>query len=151
MCFGLYYGGGLRASLPSGRGGAVYHLLGSGYGVTCPAWWGPWWCFPLSHLVYLRGLGVRLRGKSFRWRRCGGVMVLRVGYAHAVAAMLAPPACIGYAGKNFIYVWGTSQVGLYAFAALLQSWREPNIYHGRGIRFSKQSLLRKSGKVSAYR
>jgi ribosomal protein L6P/L9E len=31
------------------------------------------------------------------------------------------------------------------------SWREPNRYHSRGLRLSRQRIVRKAGKVSAYR
>ena len=30
-------------------------------------------------------------------------------------------------------------------------WREPNRYHSRGLRLSRQIIVRKAGKVSAYR
>jgi hypothetical protein len=31
------------------------------------------------------------------------------------------------------------------------AWREPNRYHSRGLRLSRQRIVRKAGKVSAYR
>ena len=78
-------------------------------------------------------------------------MVLRVGYSHATGVPVGPGAALGRVQKNFLYVWGTSEALLSAFACALRGLREPNVYHGRGIRFARQPLLRKFGKVSAYR
>jgi ribosomal protein L6P/L9E len=78
-------------------------------------------------------------------------MVLRLGYAHAMAVRLPPQAHLGFASKSYIHVWGTSLAVLGLFTYALRGLREPNIYHGRGIRLSRQVLVRKHGKVSAYR
>jgi len=140
--------------LASGTAGLpeVCRLGIGGYKVTCPLrLFAAWWAFPIQQALYLKGLSLRLRGKSFRWRRRGGVMVLRVGYAHAAALAVGPAVRLGFANKNFIHVWGTSEALLSSFAHTLQGLKEPNIYHGRGIRLAKQPLCRKFGKVSAYR
>jgi large subunit ribosomal protein L6 len=112
---------------------------------------GPWWLTPFYQALYLQGRGLRLRGKSFRWGRRGGTLLLRLGYSHAVAAFAPLGTSIGRFQKTFLHVWGTSAAVLCAFAHSLVGLREPNIYHGRGIRLCKYALHRKFGKVSAYR
>lgn len=37
------------------------------------------------------------------------------------------------------------------FLLSVVQWREPNRYHSRGLRLSRQIITRKAGKVSAYR
>ena len=37
------------------------------------------------------------------------------------------------------------------FLLSVVGWREPNRYHSRGLRLSRQAITRKAGKVSAYR
>jgi hypothetical protein len=47
--------------------------------------------------------------------------------------------------------FGTSYFTLRRFVAAITQWRPINIYNARGLRFARQRLLRKHGKVSAYR
>lgn len=42
-------------------------------------------------------------------------------------------------------------VVLRSFLLSVVRWREPNRYHSRGLRLSRQVIVRKAGKVSAYR
>jgi hypothetical protein len=50
-----------------------------------------------------------------------------------------------------IIFYGSNLYSLRFFLATLVSWRPMNIYHGRGLRLARQCVIRKSGKVSAYR
>lgn len=110
-----------------------------------------WWEAPLADPLYLRGAGVRLKGKSFKWRRKHNALALRLGYSHATTVAVPPTLTLGVLRRNFLAVWGTSAAEVYDLGRALRGLREPNIYHGRGLRFSKHRLLRKAGKVSAYR
>lgn len=47
--------------------------------------------------------------------------------------------------------FGTSSFDLRSFLSDVVIWRPMNIYNGRGLRFAKQLVFRKFGKVSAYR
>lgn len=47
--------------------------------------------------------------------------------------------------------FGTSYYSLRRFLGDAIRWRPVNIYNARGLRFARQRLLRKHGKVSAYR
>ena len=48
-------------------------------------------------------------------------------------------------------LFGSNLWQLRHFAAAAIAWRPMNVYHGRGLRLSRQRVLRKAGKVSAYR
>lgn len=50
-----------------------------------------------------------------------------------------------------LLLFGGDFTQLRAFAAAIIGWRPMNVYHGRGLRLARQYVLRKAGKVSAYR
>lgn len=104
-----------------------------------------------------RGLGglcrlkLRYKGKSFKWHRRHGCLLLRFGHAHLVA--LKPQKHVRWRkfGRMKIIIFGSNWWDLLAFAQAACFWRTMNVYHGRGIRLRRQFVLRKAGKVSAYR
>lgn len=100
-----------------------------------------------------RRIAMRLRykGKSFRWHRKLNAILLRFGHSHVVLFKPEPNIKWRKHGRMKIIFFGTS---LWSLKKTLQSavrWRPMNIYHGRGLRLAQQKVLRKSGKVSAYR
>jgi hypothetical protein len=50
-----------------------------------------------------------------------------------------------------IIFYGSNFYTLRSFLSGVISWRPMNIYHGRGLRLARQRVVRKAGKVSAYR
>ena len=72
----------------------------------------------------------------------------------------------GYSHRNFIYsyftrvkflsktiflIFGISKVDVVGVGRKVQSYKPLNIFTGRGVRFSKQIIYKKVGKVSSYR
>jgi hypothetical protein len=55
------------------------------------------------------------------------------------------------AGKMKMVFFGTNFFEIRYFLSSLIHWRPMNVYNGRGLRFSRQLVFRKFGKVSAYR
>ena len=105
----------------------------------------------------LRGLGglfrlkLRYKGKSFKWHRKRGALVLRFGHAHLVALRPFPGIRWRRQGRMRALLYGASRTELVTFAQMVCWWRPMNVYHGRGLRLRRQVVLRKAGKVSAYR
>lgn len=107
--------------------------------------------------VITKGLGalsflkLRYKGKSFRWHRKKGSLVLRFGRSHMV--MLKPHQGVWWKkqGRMKILFFGSNEWYLKTFLMRVVWWRPMNIYHGRGLRLSKQKVWRKGGKVSTYR
>ena len=107
---------------------------------------------------FCRGLGswvvakLKYKGKSFRWYRKKGALVLRFGHSHLVT-MSAPLLGSRWRrkGRMKILFFGSNYYELRHFLARVIRWRPMNLYHGRGLRFSRQVVFRKAGKVSAYR
>lgn len=96
-------------------------------------------------------LKLRFKGKSFRWHRRRGSVVLRFGHSHLVAC--PPPLHTRWKkhGKVKMIFFHSNAAVLRNFLLGVVRWREPNRYHSRGLRLSRQALTRKAGKVSAYR
>jgi hypothetical protein len=122
-----------------------------------PAWraHGAWAGSQLSAVFRSLGglltLKIRYKGKSFRWHRKRGALLLRFGHSHVVCCYLQPGLRWRRFGRMKILLYGTSANELRQDARRICAWRAPNIYHGRGLRLSRQRLCRKAGKVSLYR
>jgi ribosomal protein L6P/L9E len=53
--------------------------------------------------------------------------------------------------KTSLIVFGMNSENVYLVTQGIFSWRPLNIFTSRGVRFSKQVVYKKSGKVSSYR
>lgn len=111
-----------------------------------------------NFFYFLRGLGtwcltkLKFKGKSFRWYRKKSSLILRFGHSHLVSWNPAPfNIKWRRKGRMKILFFGSNKFDLSFYLSYIIRWRPMNIYHGRGLRFSKQIVIRKSGKVSAYR
>jgi hypothetical protein len=68
-------------------------------------------------------------------------------------ALCARPGHVGWrkGGRLKLLFFGTAGAELREYLWRAQSWARPNVYHGRGLRFARQRLIKKHGKVSTYR
>jgi len=102
-------------------------------------------------LFYYLFIKIRYKGKSYKWYRRGGALILRFGYSHIVSMRIPSTVFSKKAGRMKLIFFGTSRYELRRFLATSIAWRPMNIYNGRGLRFARQLVRRKAGKVSAYR
>jgi ribosomal protein L6P/L9E len=58
---------------------------------------------------------------------------------------------VKFLSKTKIFLFGLSKKDLFINGHQIRSIRPIKIFTGRGIRFSKQIIYRKTGKVSSYR
>jgi ribosomal protein L6P/L9E len=58
---------------------------------------------------------------------------------------------VKFLGKTKVLLFGFDRSDLLAAASLVKEKRTINIFTGRGVRFSKQVIYKKQGKVSSYR
>lgn len=77
--------------------------------------------------------------------------MLRFGHSHLVYIRAWPGVRWRKKGKTKILVYGSNLSELRRYATSVVAWRPMNVYHGRGLRLARQRVLRKAGKVSAYR
>lgn len=96
-------------------------------------------------------LKLKYKGKSFRWHRRKSSLLLRFGHSHLVKMSPGPSIRWRKKGRMKMIFFGTNAWSLRRFLQNVVRWRPMNIYHGRGLRLTRQKVWRKSGKVSAYR
>jgi len=85
-------------------------------------------------------------GVGYRAQMQGNKISLQLGYAHPV--VIEPPEGITVEVPNpaSIIVRGIDKQAVGQFAALIRSWRKPNVYSGKGIRYKGEFVKQKEGK-----
>ena len=85
------------------------------------------------------------------WRAAlqGKKLVLNLGYSHPIE--FTPPAGIEIVVENPIkfHVKGIDKELVGQTCALIKEFRPPEPYHGKGIRFENEYIIRKAGKTGA--
>jgi len=85
------------------------------------------------------------------WRAAlqGKKLVLNLGYSHPIE--FTPPAGIEIVVENPIkfHVKGIDKELVGQTCALIKEFRPPEPYHGKGIKFENEYILRKAGKTGA--
>ena len=86
-------------------------------------------------------------GVGYRATMQGKSLQLSVGYSHPV--MVEPPAGIAFSveGTQTIKVEGIDKALVGQIAADIRSWRQPEPYKGKGIKYENETVRRKEGKA----
>jgi large subunit ribosomal protein L6 len=89
-----------------------------------------------------------INGVGFKAVPQGEKVVLSVGYSHTVD--LVPPKGIKLTvvNPNEVNVSGIDKEAVGQFAAAFKAVRKPEPYHGYGIRYKDETILRKEGKAA---
>ena len=96
-------------------------------------------------------LKLKYKGKNYRWHRKKRGLVLRFGHSHLIYMRKPISVFLKKKGRMKIIFFGTNIELIYFFLRNAIRWKPSNVYTGRGLRLSRQRLLKKAGKVSAYR
>lgn len=93
---------------------------------------------------------LQIEGVGYRAEMRGKDLVLKVGYSHDV--VVPPPDGITFvvpqdARGTIIHVDGIDKQVVGQIAANVRSWRPPEPYLGKGIRYSDEVIRRKAGKA----
>ena len=88
-------------------------------------------------------------GVGWRAQKQGSKLVLSVGYSHPVE--YEPPNGIEIVVENPIkfVVKGIDKQVVGETCAVIRGYRPPEPYHGKGIRYSDENVVRKAGKTGA--
>jgi large subunit ribosomal protein L6 len=78
----------------------------------------------------------------------GTELVLNLGYSHPINYQL-PEGISAKAIKNEILISGISKELVGFVAAKVRSFRPPEPYKGKGIKYSDETIIRKAGKTGA--
>jgi len=85
-------------------------------------------------------------GVGYRVNLSGQKMVLELGFSHPIEYTL-PEGIEGKVEKNTITISGIDKVKVGQVAAEIRSFRKPEPYKGKGIKYEDEIIRRKAGKV----
>lgn len=87
-------------------------------------------------------------GVGYRASVAGNVLTLNLGYSHPIDYKI--PAGIEIkVNKNVITVLGVDKDLVGLVSANIRSFREPEPYKGKGIKYVEEKIIRKAGKTAA--
>lgn len=96
---------------------------------------------------------LELIGVGFRAQSTGQNLELNIGYSHPIVIQLPPEIKVEAKmekGKNpTVYLESNDKQLIGQVAAKIRSFRAPEPYKGKGIRYSDEFIRRKAGKTAA--
>jgi hypothetical protein len=96
-------------------------------------------------------LKIRFRGKGYyMYKNRRNTIAPQMGYAHRVY-VYASAVSVKFLSKTKILLFGFKPSDLFNVGYGLLAVRPMNIFTGRGVRFARQIVYRKTGKISSYR
>lgn len=89
-----------------------------------------------------------VNGVGWKVAKQGNKLVMNVGFSHPVEISEEAGINIECPSPNDITIKGISKEKVGQFAAMVRAIREPEPYHGYGIRYSDEVIERKVGKAA---
>ena len=86
-----------------------------------------------------------IEGVGYRANIEGNELVLNLGYSHSIRFEI-PEGVIITVEKNNVTIAGSDKALVGEVAAKIRSFRKPEPYKGKGIRYSDEVIRRKAGK-----
>jgi large subunit ribosomal protein L6 len=90
---------------------------------------------------------LEINGVGYKAEIKGGTIVLSLGYSHPVEYKL-PEGVTAKVDKNLLILAGIDKEQLGAAASKIRSFRPPEPYKGKGIKYVEETILRKAGKTA---
>lgn len=94
---------------------------------------------------------LEIQGVGYRASLQGSKLVLALGYSHPIE--FVPPQGITISidaeKKNILTISGTNKQTIGEVAAKIRSYRKPEPYKGKGIRYVGEVVVRKAGKAAS--
>ncbi|HDI10889.1 MAG TPA: 50S ribosomal protein L6 [Candidatus Acetothermia bacterium] len=88
-----------------------------------------------------------IQGLGYRARMEGRTLVLELGYSHPVRYEIPEGVEVEVPDNNTIIVRGIDKQLVGQVAANIRKFRPPEPYHGTGIRYDDEVIIRKAGKA----
>ena len=92
---------------------------------------------------------LEIQGVGYHAKMQGKNLDLTLGFSHPVVVVPPEGITISTPSSVVIVVSGTDKEKVGMVAAEIRSWREPEPYKGKGIRYSGEHVRRKAGKTGA--
>ncbi|MGL5244473.1 MAG: 50S ribosomal protein L6 [Sarcina sp.] len=90
---------------------------------------------------------LELIGVGYRAQLQGSKLVMNLGYSHPVEIETVEGVSFKLDGTTKVIVEGIDKERVGAVAADIRSWRKPEPYKGKGIKYSNEVIRRKEGKT----
>ncbi len=90
---------------------------------------------------------LEINGVGYRAEVKGGNILLTLGYSHPIEYKL-PEGVAAKVDKNNLILSGMDKQVLGAAAAKLRSFRAPEPYKGKGVKYAEETIIRKAGKAA---
>ena len=90
---------------------------------------------------------LEINGVGYKAEIKGPKIVLSLGYSHPIEYQL-PDGISAKVDKNFLILSGIDRQALGAATAKIRSFRPPEPYKGKGIKYIEETVLRKAGKTA---
>ncbi|MEX0798465.1 MAG: 50S ribosomal protein L6 [Bacteriovoracaceae bacterium] len=91
---------------------------------------------------------LEFNGVGYKAAVSGNKLTLNLGYSHPID-FEAPEGVTVKATKNVIEVSGANKELVGYTAAKIRSFRPPEPYKGKGVKYSDETIIRKAGKAGA--
>lgn len=99
--------------------------------------------------IFFRKL--KFRGKGYYiYKNNRNTIAMQFGYSHRVR-LYSFFIIVKFITKTSILLFGINKLNIYKKSYELFNFKPMNIFTGRGMRFTRQIVYKKIGKVSSYR
>jgi large subunit ribosomal protein L6 len=88
-----------------------------------------------------------INGVGYRAEKKGNVLVLNLGYSHPVELSDPEGVTTETPEPGVIIVRGVDKALVGNYAAIIRSWRPPEPYKGKGVKYRGEHIRRKEGKA----
>lgn len=94
---------------------------------------------------------MKFKGKGYYiYKNLRNTIALQFGYSHLVR-IFSYIISLKFITKTIIFVFGINKTDIFKTGKTFYFKRPQNIFTGKGVRFSKQIIYKKTGKISSYR
>lgn len=90
---------------------------------------------------------LEINGVGYRAEIKGSTVVLTLGFSHPIEYKL-PEGVAAKVDKNLLILSGMDKQQVGAAAAKIRSFRGPEPYKGKGVKYIEETILRKAGKAA---
>jgi len=106
-------------------------------------------CNTIKGFRYGYFVEIRPEGVGFRFHRCSdapSTLILTLGHSHPLIVQV--PSTVKFRCLKYrLLLYGANKAILNAFALKIRNLRPPDAYKGKGIKFSREILVFKPGKL----
>lgn len=96
-------------------------------------------------------LKIKFKGKGYSlYKNRRNTVTSKLGHSHRIY-IYAFFTTVKFLAKTSVIVFGLSKVDVLSTGFLIKQARPMNLFTGRGVRFNRQIVYRKTGKISTHR